>query len=133
MIRVLALYSQCKQHICMFSALVIYYAAASRLACALKTLLGLEAIIKLTLMVYGTMVQNSKLLINLNETELNEFTQPLSSALVRKVPRCAGKSFLHRWRFLWGLGAGEFEDEALDIPDTNIGSSRWCMGSYSWL
>lgn len=47
----------------MFSSSVTDFAAAKRLACILKTLLGLEVIIKLVLMININVIGDSEILI----------------------------------------------------------------------
>lgn len=84
MIRVLTLYSQCKQQLSKSVESVIDFTTARRLASVLKTLLGLEAIIKLALMIYIIVVEDSELLINPHEAKLDKFSQSLSSVLARK-------------------------------------------------
>lgn len=96
MIRVIALYSRCKQLLDTFAASVIDHAAAIHLANALKMLLGLEAIIKLVLLIYGTIAQGSELPIKQNKPKLDNSAQSLSPALSQRVLLYAEK----RIRFL---------------------------------
>lgn len=77
MIRVIALCSRCKQLLFSFTASDIDCAAARHLGYVLKTLLVLEAIIKLVLLIYGTIAQGGELLINQNKPNLS-LTAPLS-------------------------------------------------------
>lgn len=72
MIRVLAFYSQCKRFD-LFAALIIDYEVARHLATVLKTLLGLEAIIKLVLSIYINVADDRELLINLHKAKLEDF------------------------------------------------------------
>lgn len=95
MIRVLALYSQCKQQFNISAASVIECLAAKLLASVLKTLLGLEVIIKLILMIYLTLAEDSKLLIDPHETKPDKSAQSVSSALARKVLLYADQRDLH--------------------------------------
>lgn len=85
MIRVLALYSQCKQQLDMSVESVIDGAAARRLATVLKTLLGLEATIELVSQIYVTIVEESELLTNPHKAKFDESAQSLSSVLAWKV------------------------------------------------
>lgn len=98
-----------------------------RLACILRTLLGLEAIIKFVLMIYTTTITNSELLISLYKIMLDKSIQLASSVLARKVPRYAELRALYMYHclFLWELWTGGFKDEALDISNFSIGSFRW--------
>lgn len=97
MIRVLALYSQCKQLLTTFTASAIDYIAAKRLAFVLKALLGLEAILKLAISITGIVSNDGELLIYLHKTKLDISTQFSSSALAPEVPRCAEKRFLQHF------------------------------------
>ena len=85
MIRVLALYSQCKQQLNPSIGSVVDCAAANRFASVLGTLLGAEAIFKLALTIYITVVEDSELFVNPHKAQLNRSSQSPSSALALKV------------------------------------------------
>lgn len=133
MIRVLALYSQCKQQFDISAASVTDCVAAKHLAYVLKTLLGLEAIIKLAIMAYINVAQDSEILFNPHKTKPDISTQLLLSALSRKVLLYVERRTLERCSFLWEPWTGELNEEVLDLSDSSIGPSRWCMGLYLWL
>lgn len=75
----------------------IDYAAARRLAYILKILLGLGAIIKILIVIYGTVNNDSELPINPRKTTLDNFPQSLSSTLARRVLLYAEKIILYRY------------------------------------
>lgn len=80
----------------MLSASSIDRTTARYLGYVLKILLGLEATIKLVLLTYLTVIEDSELVINLHKPKLDKFTQLLLAALVQKVLRYAEKRILHR-------------------------------------
>lgn len=127
MIRVLALYSQRKQHVSMIAVPVLdnNRAAVRRLACILKTFLGLEVIILLVLTLYIPVVDDGAILINPHKTKLNKITQSLSLVLAWKALQYAERGPLLRYLcFLLGSCAGMFKRGFLDISDISIGLSQ---------
>lgn len=102
MIRVLALYSQCKQQLSISAEPVIDCTAARRLASVLKMFLGFEATLILAIAIYEAVVDDSELLINPHKTKLDKITQSLSPALAQKVLLYAEQRLLHQWRPICG-------------------------------
>lgn len=73
----------------MFAKSVTDSATARRLAYVINTLLGLEAIIKIVLMLRVTVAGDSELLLNPHRAKLNKSTQSLSLVCGVGVPSIA--------------------------------------------
>lgn len=97
MIRVLALYSQCKQQLDMFTALATNYATARYLAYVLKTLLGLESIAKLAFVIYIPVVEDGMPIANLHKAKCDKSAQSTLLVLARKVLLYAEQRILHQY------------------------------------
>lgn len=108
--------------------------AAKRLSWILKTLLGVEAIVDLIILAYGTVLENSELLINL-------YKLSSTNHLFRQCLQSWTRGTDDLWARCLFIGVYSFGIrvlvrlimEILDISDSNIGPFQWYMKSYLWL
>lgn len=119
MIRVLALYSQCKQLLNLTTMLVsvIDPTAARPLAYVLRTLLGLEATIELVLLLYNTANQGSEAPINPYKTKLT----------VTKLPSCCHQPYLGRSYSMWITGSYTAVDFSRNCRMVGLRKKDWML------